>query len=477
MKKNLFGWMVAVSALFGMGLASCQSDDNLVIEERMGYKKIHVSLTASIGGEETRATLTPEGSILKFAWEKGDAIEVINAADGEWLGKLHVTKVQEDVRECIFDGDISAPNGGCALNFYYLGKKGVCDASKENKYMPSPLMVDFSTQTGTAEELYDYDILIAQKSYESGVNGNLGKVDFGRYFSFGRFVLQIDGENLNIAGVPVTISANTGNLYSKSSLSFQSGKFKHEAGTITVTSSSENFYVNLIPSEAVNLKFTCKVGDDNFEGTIGDKLKQAFFYSNNGEPIVVEMKTVRNYGIRYHSNFDTDQTYEDFRTGVIPDEGASFVLKETYGETGLPERQGYTFKGWGATDDAGVNDVESKGTTVEIFENSYGVIHDYYAVWEKNDIEYTIRYNTGNTGTIAEQTVSSKNDEVTIELNNGSTLSNPGYEFIGWSNQENATEGQLTWTLTKENPSVELYPVWKKNTITTLGYDQGTWNN
>lgn len=389
MKKNLFGWMVAVSALFGMGLASCQSDDNLVIEERMGYKKIHVSLTASIGGEETRATLTPEGSILKFAWEKGDAIEVINAADGEWLGKLHVTKVQEDVRECIFDGDISAPNGDCALNFYYLGKKGVCDASKDNKYMPSPLMVDFSTQTGTAEELYDYDILIAQKSYESGVNGNLGKVDFGRYFSFGRFVLQIDGENLNIAGVPVTISANTGNLYSKSSLSFQSGKFTHEAGTITVTSSSENFYVNLIPSEAVNLKFTCKVGDDNFEGTIGDKLKQAFFYSNNGEPIVVEMR-------------NTDL------------------------------------------------------------------------------IDYIIHFNTGDTGTVDDITNPSKDKEVTINLPENPDLSNPGYEFIGWSDQENATEGKLIWTLTKDNPTVELYPVWKKkndSTITTPGYDQGTWNN
>lgn len=381
MKKNLFGWMLAVSAFFGLGLASCQSDDDSAIEKRMEYKKIHVSLTASIGGEETRATLTPEGKILKFAWEVDDAIEVVNAATGEWLGTLKVTEVKSDVRKCAFDGQILAPTQNCTLKFYYLGEKAKLEVNEN--FIPSPLQIDLSGQTGTAGELDDYDILVASKTYENGVTGSLGSVSFKRYFSFGQFVLKLDGEEIDITNVPVKISANTGTLYNKAMLDYKTGEFSKEEGTITVSSETNNFYVNFVPSEAVNLKFTCTVDGKDFEGTKGKELKSDIYYSNNGEPIVVEMKTVRNYGIRYHSNFDTDQTYEDFRTGVIPDEGASFVLK-SYGETGLPERQGYTFKGWGATEDTGVSDVE--GNTVTIPESSYGVIQDYYAVWEKNTI-------------------------------------------------------------------------------------------
>lgn len=488
MAKKLFGWLLAVPALLGIGLTSCSSEEPVGKNNNSEKQIVHLSMTASIGNQ-TRATLTPEGKILKFKWEKDDQIKIVNAENGEYLGKMDVKEVLSDPTKCKFDGDVSMPSGKVTLNFYYLGKKGVMVANSSNNYIPGDLEMDFSTQQGTAAELYDYDILCASKTYENGVGGGLGSVNFERNLSYGRFILKYNGEEINVSGKNVTISANTGNLYKKTSLNFKTQQYSKEEGQIVVTPQENSFYVTFVPTSAVNLKFTVDMGNEEiFEGTKGKELLSDTYYSAaEGAPIVVEMKHVdgrddqKTFVLHYDQNYrGTDDVVKNSEQST---EAQSYEFTVSsyedlqFGQT----RDGYDFKGWNTNED-GTGTAYAAGSKITLTYDAtlegYGLEKTLYAVWEKSTIDYkvTLKYDDDTTKEISNP---SKEDEVSVSLP-GDGNTNPtkeGYEFLGW--KEEGTDGPVSkdsWTLTKDKPQVVLVPAWKENPgIINPGYGPGNW--
>lgn len=488
MAKKLFGWLLAVPALLGIGLTSCSSEEPVGKNNNSEKQIVHLSMTASIGNQ-TRATLTPEGKILKFKWEKDDQIKIVNAENGEYLGKMDVKEVLSDPTKCKFDGDVSMPSGKVTLNFYYLGKKGVMVANSSNNYIPGDLEMDFSTQQGTAAELYDYDILCASKTYENGVGGGLGSVNFERNLSYGRFILKYNGEEINVSGKNVTISANTGNLYNKTSLNFKTQQYSKEEGQIVVTPQENSFYVTFVPTSAVNLKFTVDMGNGEiFEGTKGKELLSDTYYSAaEGAPIVVEMKHVdgrddqKQFKLIYDQNFREENVRISSVADGVTDLSYSFTVSSYEALQYNEKKEGYDFKCWNTKAD-GSGDNYEVGSYITLTYNTQlenkGLEQILYAVWEKSTIDYkvTLKYDDDTTKEISNP---SKEDEVSVSLP-GDGNTNPtkeGYEFLGW--KEEGTDGPVSkdsWTLTKDKPQVVLVPAWKENPgIINPGYGSGNW--
>ena len=92
------------------------------------------------------------------------------------------------------------------------------------------------------------------------------------------------------------------------------------------------------------------------------------------------------------------------------------------------------------------------------------------------DIGYAIEYDkNGGTGTITNQR---KTHGTNITLNNGTGLSKTGYTFIGWSENQTATQAQYGKNASyTANKSVKLYAVWQANTYNISYVLNGGTNN
>ena len=92
------------------------------------------------------------------------------------------------------------------------------------------------------------------------------------------------------------------------------------------------------------------------------------------------------------------------------------------------------------------------------------------------DIGYAIEYDkNGGTGTITNQR---KTHGTNITLNNGTGLSKTGYTFIGWSENQTATQAQYGKNASyTANKSVKLYAVWQANTYDISYVLNGGTNN
>lgn len=376
MKKRFLGRLLLLPAIFGMSLSSCSSDDPSAIvrtEEAVSY---NVTITATLPESGiTRASFEPSGSIIKFEWELNDAVYVVNSATGKYIGRLSVSAINEnDKKKCSFAGtitpDVNTEN--LSLRFYYMGKKGVFNAPKPDRIAQN-LIVDFSAQNGSSAAFADYDILDSGSealvfSKSKVQTGDLGIIDFGRHFAYAQYILKYNGEALNIANVPVNISANTGTLYNKVEINFKEGTYTPQEGNIVVTPTSNNFYMTLIPSEC-NRKFECEVGGVKFVGTSGVRTEANKYYNDNGGPIVVEMQEAG-----YRVIFDILDA-----TGTKPDD-----IKQETNPVTLPtgnltfEKEGYEFKGWSDKKDDTPENAKSQWT----FTGDYGTV-TLYPVWEK----------------------------------------------------------------------------------------------
>ena len=92
------------------------------------------------------------------------------------------------------------------------------------------------------------------------------------------------------------------------------------------------------------------------------------------------------------------------------------------------------------------------------------------------DIGYAIEYDkNGGTGTITNQR---KTHGTNITLNNGTGLSKTGYTFIGWSENQTATQAKYGKNASyTANKSVKLYAVWQANTYNISYVLNGGTNN
>lgn len=468
MKKTLTGWLLAIPALFGFGLTSCQNDDADLSANVQTGETVYLTLEAGLPGDITRATFAPEsetGNILKFAWEANDIISVVNSDNGKWLGNLKVKEIKTDKTKCTFDGQIIDPGTTCTLKFYYLDtltlpKKG---ADVE------PLSLDFSTQNGQVSQFGETDILMASKTYTGGVKGNIGLVDFNRDFAYAKFVLKYNNEVINLGDADVTISASEGIINNVATLDLQKGEYtfgvKEGDSDLHLKSPGNNFYVKFFPSENVELKFTCTVEIDGVkEEFIGTRrtsngnLVKNLYYTEQGSGLSMVVNMVHSDGRddKYDVKVTGNLNYAD-ATAI---EGATINTTLPYdytlsGNLDVPTREGYTFKGWGEATDATEAIATVKFDDKEVLEKTV------YAIWEKNSILYKVILKDDDPKTPESIEKSSKEDSQKIDL---PTPEREGYEFVGWKEEdadnESATKGQ--WTLTASDPEVTLIPVWDK---------------
>lgn len=455
MNKKVIGFLLAVPALMGLGLTSCSDESSIADKVTAQEKLVNVTLTAQISNQ-TRASFEPDKAVLKFSWELEDEIQVVNAANGKYLGKLTVSEVKKDPRVCSFKGSLAIPTGKVKLNFFYLGKEG--KASFGDGLTLNDFPVDFSAQNGEAH-FEKNDILISTGEFENVENGNLGMINFDRDFAYGRFILKYNGEEVDLNGKSVTISANTGTLYNKASLNFQNAAYAFEEGNITVTPSTNDFYVSFFPTEAVNLKFVI----EDFDGTKGNNLLANTYYTANtdGDPIVVEMRhsdgadDEQTFKLIYAPNYtptsDVNKVSTKNRVG-----SADFTV-QTYD---LFAREGYEIAGWNTEAD-GSGTAYAAGETITI--TFPDLEQTLYAQWKENTYDWTIIwkdedkvYNTdkieGKASPATYGTGTHKPADPVKE----------GYTFAGWTYEGKALPSTIT--LTKDKLEIEIIAKWEKAT-------------
>lgn len=430
---------MALAALFGMGLTSCQNDDaQLNIDNAEGQKE-YITVEAILD-DDTRATLSQNKDVLELAWTVEDKIEVVNASTGKHLGTLSVSEViANNSKRCKFSGSIDLVTEETTLNLFYLsGRKMELEGKT-----PNDLAVSFASQDGTAASFNDYNVMIGKKdNYVSGNGGQIDGVKFNRHFAYGYFILKCDNEYLNVTDVPVTISANTGKLHNVAALDFKDAKYTETEGDINVTKTvvgegeyANAFFVNFFPTSAVNLKFSCDVDGNHFEGTKGSELKVNTFYSNNGAPIVVEMtNTTPTYTITYKCGFD----YAPKGDTKVEISTLGEVKASEYNSLDLTVPVVNDFKGWKEQKEDGTLDENliSAGDILTFEEGQTTKI--LVAQWETEKLTVIYDHNT---------TFEVFPDDVHPGLSvgcetpefRGSTERNDGYEFKGWEPTINPT--------------------------------------
>lgn len=434
MNKKVIGFLLAVPALMGLGLTSCSDESSIADKVTAQEKLVNVTLTAQISNQ-TRASFDPDKAVLKFSWELDDEIQVVNAANGKFLGKLTVSEVRKDPRVCSFKGNLTIPTGKVKLNFFYLGKEG--KASFGDGLIVNDYPVDFSAQNGKAN-FAENDILISTGEFENVENGNLGMINFDRDFAYGRFILKYNGEEVDLNGKSVTISANTGKLYNKASLNFQNAAYAFEEGNITVTPSTNDFYVSFFPTEAVNLKFVI----EDFDGTKGNNLLANTYYTANtdGDPIVVEMRhsdgadDEQAFKLIYDPNYtptsDLNKEYTKNRVG-----SADFTV-QTYD---LFTREGYEIVGWN-TEANGNGTAYAAGATLTM--TFPDLEQTLYAQWEKKTYAYTLIFTDVN-GTEKGRKIFNGESPMTVNVveyeDEAATAFRTSEGFDGWALRPNTT--------------------------------------
>lgn len=402
MKNTFKGWMLAASAMLGVGFTSCQSEISDINNSDNEANKVYVTITASLG-DDTRATLSKDGNILKFGWtsndETKDKIEVVDASTGNWLGTLDVTKVHDDITKCDFSGQIIAPEGNCTLKFYYLASYTIEKEFNNGVFVTTPLSINFEEQNGLESPLSKSDVLIGTKTYENGVNGNLGYVNFDREFTYAQFVLKHNGEELDVRGAEVTIeNAKEGStLHNVATLDYANGSYTYTDGSIKISvpedaseEAGKGFFVKFFPQENVELKFTCTVGNNTFVGTratsTGHLVKNLLYTeSGTGDPMIVEMKNT--------DGSDDKVTY----TVIYKDsEGENANIYTETIEFGINDDKKFNVKPYYKNDSQEVSDEFNDFNSIGTFNGWYvlnsedNTIHSPYSTISFNDKENSI---------------------------------------------------------------------------------------
>lgn len=138
--------------------------------------------------------------------------------------------------------------------------------------------------------------------------------------------------------------------------------------------------------------------------------------------------------------------------------GSKTIYKDSlYGELALTEpRNGYTFQGWYTS--------KTGGTSVSSNDRyTYDQDTTLYAHWSinKHDVIYDYKTNGGNSVDIE-----TKNETYGTEIDLNINAYKPGWSFIGWNTNPNATSGLTRITMPDEH--VILYAIYSKDITATF---------
>ena len=201
----------------------------------------------------------------------------------------------------------------------------------------------------------------------------------------------------------------------------------------------------------------------------------------SGEPSKTLYAIWEKKQIEYELTYDANAGEDEVKNVPAKD---SYVDTKSYHifniPTMVPEREGYTFKGWASSAEASVAMFQpGKTITVQSGEPSKTL----YAIWEKKQIEYELTYDA-NAGEDEVKNVPAKDsyvDTKSYHIFNIPTMvpEREGYTFKGWASSAEASVAMFqpgkTITVQSGEPSKTLYALWELNSYTvTFNADNGT---
>lgn len=309
MNKKIF----AIAAL-ALGLGSCSSDmENVVSGDEESQNTVHIVVGASRENvDDTRTILSENAGNLDCKWSENDKLIVTNES-GVVKGILSIKNFTDDNHVfAYFEGNlVGVNNGSQALNYYYLGTKNSEKTIEELKKLTTPYEHDYSVQTGTFENLTDYDIMSAQEtSIVSGGQSYVENIRFTRRISAAHFLLNNLPEDFQ--GDVVVSGAGLRNKVKLDLNKHAVETTTVDPNTITIKNTGKDFRMIILPNgedmkNGFEVTFTTTYNGVTYTGSrnFTKQLTEAKYYrkgNNDGtfSGLPVDMKPAKQYRVIYN---------------------------------------------------------------------------------------------------------------------------------------------------------------------------------
>lgn len=264
--------MLLMACAIVLGMSQCKKEETPSVNN----EKIHITFTASCGQDGAKTDFYPGSG---FSWPSG-VMEYVNVGGSSsgYLGQLSGdgTADNNHAKTRAFSGEITAPQNGETLYFFYLGKGDHAGATS----------INFADQTGNLTDVTNKHIAIGHCTYHEGddsFGATLNMVMSIACFNTSAFV---DGSNN-----PETVYLSGDDIYSSAAIDYRTGEITGITKNYICTGkASEACYVALIPdndatnnlgSTQINFVSKSHAGSIYFDGIIAPR---EFYAHTVGEP-------------------------------------------------------------------------------------------------------------------------------------------------------------------------------------------------
>lgn len=299
MTRKYFGTKLLATALATFALASCQSESSLNEPSSDNRREVELTVSATKGDLQTRTDLNLDKAELKIikTWDLNDRVHVCEA-DGNYVGYLEVTGLNDDKTEATFKGVVRLldRDGIHKLSFSTIGKEKDANYSAKSGKTMSDVEYNFAEQTSTDIHALDAnDLMITDCDVVvSGQKAQFTNLILRRQFAYGRFTLLYNDEPLTFAaGTKVIIDTENSDIQSGATIAFPKTITASRTSALEVTTDKNDFYVVFVPgSEKGKINFTVTVNGEEYVGYSNEYLieKNDFFRKATGGALPINVK-------------------------------------------------------------------------------------------------------------------------------------------------------------------------------------------
>lgn len=267
--------MLLMACAIVLGMSQCKKEETPSVNNN---EKIHITFTASSGQGDAKTGFTPSGNSGNghFVWSNGVEYINVGGSSSGYLGQLSGNGQNTDDRETyrVFSGDITAPDPGETLYFFYLGNGDHAGATS----------INFADQSGDLDRVTNKHIAIGSDHYDGDETSFSATLEMAMSIACFNTSAFVDGSNN-----PETVFLYGDDIYSSAAIDYRTGKITGiTKNYICAGKASEACYVALIPdnreypvSTCINFVSKSHGGSIYFDGGIG---AQIYYAHTSGEP-------------------------------------------------------------------------------------------------------------------------------------------------------------------------------------------------
>lgn len=255
MNQNFLKYLALGTPLL---LAACSEET--VINNEPG-EMLPIKVQVSVPELTTRTQLTENAGNLAWQWTDNDQLAVTDA-NGVNKGSLKLISFDNQQHTvATFEGTISStlPNGDNQLNIIYTSQDPAAVSGTHD--------CDYSQQDGQFASLKNRDVLVTTvTAKKTDAYVLIPSFSMSHCFSAGHFSLSFAGETPEITKVEVTGA----NVRNKAVVDLKNMTWTGTEGTVTINTTSADFYMTLIPADNVDMQFKAYASDGKeYEGSLG----------------------------------------------------------------------------------------------------------------------------------------------------------------------------------------------------------------